>query len=54
MTVQQLMDNLSQIKDKSFDIITEDEYIKIMLRLVNNMTDDRNYFRGEFDELTKE
>ena len=54
MTVQQLMDNLSQIKDKSFDIITEEEYIKIMMRLVNNMTDDRNYFRGEFDELTKE
>lgn len=54
MTVQQLIDNLSQIKDKSFDIITEEEYIKIMIRLVNNMTDDRNYFRGEFDELTKE
>lgn len=54
MTVQELMDNLSQIKDKSFDIITEEEYIKIMLRLINNMTDDRNYFRGKFDELTQE
>lgn len=54
MTVQELIDNLSQVKDKSFDIITEEEYIKIMLRLINYMTDDRDYFRGKFDELTQE
>ena len=54
MTVQELIDNLSQIEDKSFDILTEQEYIKIMLRLINNMTDDRDYFRDKFDELTKE
>lgn len=54
MTVQELIDNLSQVKDKAVVIITEEEYAKMMLRLINNMTDDRNYYRDEFDELTQE
>ena len=54
MTVQELIDNLSLLKDKAVGIITEEEYARIMLRLINNMTDDRNYYRDKFDELTKE
>lgn len=54
MTIQELIDNLSQVRDKAVVIITEEEYARIMLRLINNMTDDRNYYRDEFNELTKE
>lgn len=54
MNVKQLMLNLSNIKDQSLEIITDEEYINMMFRLINNITEDRDYYKEQYNDAIKE
>lgn len=54
MNVKQLILNLSNIKDQSLEIITDEEYINIMFRLINNVTKDRDYYKEQYGNAIKE
>lgn len=54
MTVQQLINNLSQIKDKSIELLTDDECINIMIHFINNIAKDRDYYRDKYFNFPKE
>lgn len=54
MNVKQLILNLSNIKDQSLEIITDEEYVNMMFRLINNVTTDRDYYKEQYNDAIKE
>lgn len=54
MNVKQLILNLSNIKDQSLEILTDKEYINIMFRLINNITESRDYYKEQYNDAIKE
>lgn len=54
MNVKQLILNLSNIKDQSLEIATDEEWINIMFRLINNITIDRDHYKEQCNNTIKE
>lgn len=54
MNVKQLILNLSNIKDQSLEIITDEEYVNMLFRLINNVTTDRDYYKEQCNDAIKE